>query len=50
MLNFEEELKRFAPSTEVEEVEEEINAVRLADMTDIMKEMLRKREDGHGML
>ena len=39
MLNFEEELKKFHPSLEVEEAEE---AIRNPDMTDILKEMLKE--------
>ncbi|MBU9737874.1 MULTISPECIES: hypothetical protein [Diplocloster] len=42
MLNFEEELKKFHPSLEVEEAEEAIRNQDLTDMTDILKEMLKE--------
>ena len=41
MLDFEEELKKFQPSLEVEEAEESIYNQDLTDMTDILKEMLK---------
>lgn len=40
MIDFEEELKKFQPSLEVEEAEEAIYSHDLTDMTDIMREML----------
>ena len=40
MINFEEELKKFHPSTEIEELEEYVNKQDLTDMTDIMKEIM----------
>ena len=42
MLNYEEELKKFHPSLEVEEAEEAIRNQDLTDMTDILKEMLKE--------
>ena len=42
MIDFEEELKRFQPSLEVEEAEEAIYSHDLTDMTDILREMLRE--------
>ncbi len=45
MIDFEEELKKFQPSLEVEEAEEAIYSHDLTDMTDIMREML---ENGRG--
>lgn len=42
MLNFEEELKKFHTSLEVEEAEEAIRNQDLTDMTDILKEMLKE--------
>ena len=42
MINFEEELKRFKPSLEVEEAEDAIYDRDLTDMTDIMQEILRE--------
>lgn len=44
MLRFEEELKRFKPSLEVENIEQAIHQEDLADITDIMKDMLEQRK------
>lgn len=47
MINFEEELKKFQPCMEIEELEDVIYKHDLTDMTDIMKEMMEelKNED-----
>ena len=42
MINFEEELKNYQPSLEVEEAEDAIYSQDLTDMTDILREMLEK--------
>ena len=42
MINFEEELKNFKPSLEVEEAEQAIYNHELTDMTDVMQEMLHE--------
>lgn len=42
MIDFEEELKRFQPSLEVEEAEEAIYSHNLTDMTDILQEMIKE--------
>ena len=42
MINFEEELKKFKPSLEVEEIEKAVYEEDLTDMTDILREMLEK--------
>ena len=42
MINFEEELKKFKPSLEVEEAEEAIYNQDLTDMTDILREMMKE--------
>ena len=42
MIDFEEELKRFKPSLEVEEAEEAIYSHNLTDMTDILQEMIKE--------
>ena len=42
MINFEEELKKFHPSLEVEDAEEAIYNQDLTDMTDILLKMLGK--------
>ena len=42
MINFEEELKNFKPSQDVEEAEQAIYNHELTDMTDVMQEMLQE--------
>ncbi len=42
MIDFEEELKKFKPSLEVEEVEDAIYDRDLTDMTDIMQEIIKE--------
>ena len=42
MIDFEEELKKFEPSLEVEDAEDAINSQDLSDMTDILKEMMQE--------
>lgn len=42
MLNYEEELKKFQPSLEVEEIEEAFYQEDLTDMTDILREVVKK--------
>lgn len=42
MLNFEEELKKFQPSLEVDEIEDRIYQEDLTDMTDILREMIEQ--------
>lgn len=42
MINFDEELKNFKPSLEVEEAESAIYNHELVDMTDMMQEMIRE--------
>lgn len=42
MINFDEELKKFKPSLEVEEAEDAIYDRDMTDMTDIMKEILKE--------
>ena len=42
MINFEEELKNFKPSLEVEEAEQALYNHELTDMTDVMQEMLQE--------
>lgn len=45
MLNFEEEINRFRPSLEVSEVEDAIGKEDVTDMTDLMVELLSKKND-----
>ncbi len=42
MLNFEEELKKFQPSLEVEEIEDAVYQEDLTDMTDILREVIEQ--------
>ena len=42
MLNFEEELKKFQPSLEVEDLEDAVYQEDLTDMTDILREMIEQ--------
>ena len=42
MIDFEEELKKFQPSLEVEEAEDAIYNHDLTDMTDILREMIKE--------
>ncbi|HIT42606.1 MAG TPA: hypothetical protein IAB60_11040 [Candidatus Caccovicinus merdipullorum] len=45
MINFEEEIRRFKPSLEVEEVEDAIVKSDLTDMSDIMMEMMKEMKE-----
>lgn len=40
MLDYEEELKKFKPSLEVDDIEEAVYQEDLSDMTDILRGML----------
>lgn len=42
MINFEEELKNFKPSLEVEEAEQAIYNHELTDIADVLQEMVRE--------
>ncbi|MCR5667141.1 MAG: hypothetical protein K6G01_09950 [Eubacterium sp.] len=42
MIKFEEELKKFKPSIEVEEAEDSIYNKDLSDMTDLLQEMTKE--------
>ena len=42
MIDFEEELKKFKPSLEVEEIEDAVYQEDLTDMTDILREMIEQ--------
>ena len=42
MLNFEEELKKFQPSLELEDIEDAVYQEDLTDMTDILREMIEQ--------
>ena len=42
MLDFEEELKKFRPSLEIDQVEENVYNNNLTDVTDLLDEMLKE--------
>ena len=42
MLNFEEELKKFQPSLEVEDIEDAVYQEDIADMTDLLREVIEQ--------
>ena len=44
MLNFEEELKKFKPSLEVEDIENAVYQEDLSDMTDSLREMMDQKK------
>ena len=44
MLDFEEELKKFQPSLEVEDIEDAVYQEDLTDMTDILREVIQQTE------
>ncbi|MBR1861156.1 MAG: hypothetical protein IJ796_04765 [Lachnospiraceae bacterium] len=45
MLNFEEELKKFHPSVEVDELEETVYALDLTDAADMLVGMMKDTEE-----
>ena len=45
MLNYEEELKKFKPCLDVDEVEDAIYSRDLTDVIDILKEMQKTQSD-----
>ena len=42
MLDYEEELKKFQPSLEVQDIEEAVYREDLTDMSDILREMIEQ--------
>mgnify|MGYP000572729082 FL=1 len=40
MINYEEELKKFKPSLEVEDIEDAVYQEDLSDMTDLLKQVM----------
>ncbi len=42
MLNFDEEVKKFQPSLEIEDIEDAIYQEDLSDMTDILREVIEQ--------
>ena len=47
MLNFEEEIKKFHPSLEIDDAEDAIYNSNISDITDIMVEMLNDLRQTH---
>ena len=45
MLDFEEELKKFRPSLEIDQVEDTVYNNNLSDVTDLMDELLREMKE-----
>ncbi len=45
MINFEEELKKFHPSMEVDEVEDAVYDHDLTDLTDILMSMMKQAKE-----
>lgn len=43
MLDYEEELKKFKPSLEVEDIEDAVYQEDLSDMTDLLKQVMEQR-------
>ena len=46
MIEFEEELKKFPPSLEVEQVEDNVYRNKPKDMSDLLDEMLKEMKGG----
>lgn len=44
MLDYEEELKKFKPSLEVEEIEDAVYQEDLSDMTDLLKQIMDQKK------
>ncbi len=47
MIDFEEELKKFHPSLEIEEVEEYVYHNKPKDITDLLQEMLKEMKESN---
>lgn len=45
MINFDEEIQKFQPSLEIEQAEDVINNNDLTDITDILKELIKEKND-----
>ena len=43
MLNYEEEVRKFKPSLEVEDIEDAVYQEDLTDMQDLLKEVMEKK-------
>lgn len=45
MINFEEELKKFTPSMELDDAEDAIYSRDLTDMMDVLQEMMKESKN-----
>lgn len=45
MINFDDEIKKFHPSLEIDEAEDAIYNNKVTDLTDILLEMIKEAED-----
>lgn len=46
MINFDEELEKYEPSLDVEQVEDMVNNHNITDMTDIIRELITEVKSG----
>ena len=44
MINFEEELKKFKPSLEVEDIEDAVYQEDLSDVSDLLKQVMEQKK------
>ena len=49
MLNFEEEIKKFKPSLETEEIEDAVYKKDLSDMQDLLREAMERKKKNSGV-
>lgn len=47
MINFEDEIEKFQPSLEIEQAEDVIYNNDMTDISDILKELLKGKENTH---
>ncbi|NLP16113.1 MAG: hypothetical protein GX379_03610 [Clostridiales bacterium] len=47
MINFEDEIEKFQPSLEIEQAEDVIYNNDMTDISDILKELLKEKNDTH---
>lgn len=47
MINFEDEIEKFQPSLEIEQAEEVIYNNDMTDISDILKELLKDKDNTH---
>jgi hypothetical protein len=47
MINFEDEIEKFQPSLEIEQAEDVIYNNDMTDIYDILKELLKEKNDTH---